>query len=113
LGTLAAVRAWVAVTPAPDEAPPEPRETAFLQEPPERLGPESGPAVPPESPPRLEAPADASEARNVTLSIGAIEVTVEEAAPVAPVPPPAPKPAEADDAAVRLRRHFYNGWGGP
>jgi len=112
--TLAVVRAWVAVTPAPDEAPLDAGETIVLPErAPEPQARPSAAAPRLASPSRFEAPPDAAEARNVTLSIGAIELTVEEPPPASAVaPPPAPSPVESEGAAVRLRRHYYNGWGG-
>jgi len=97
-----------------DEAPLDAGETIVLPErAPEPQARPSAAAPRLASPSRFEAPPDAAEARNVTLSIGAIELTVEEPPPASAVaPPPAPSPVESEGAAVRLRRHYYNGWGG-
>jgi hypothetical protein len=123
LETIAAVHAWVAAGPtpdggrdspaAPDSRPATAAGTAFdFTRPPEQE-PSARSGTPPDEAPRPPEPA----VQNVSLSIGAIELTVEApAGPPVPSPPPAApvraaEPA-ADGVAQRLRRHYVNWLGG-
>ena len=122
LETVAAVRAWAAAAPASaventtlanNSAAPPAIDAAIPSTPPGdrdwrpiRAEPSAGPVFKP-----------APDVQNLTLSIGAIELTVE--APQQPAAPaPAPRGPRAADASAEglsrlLRRHYVNWLGGP
>lgn len=119
--TLAAVRAWVAAGPSPEERHDR---VAPVQMPPS--APEivagsdqaAGVARPQERAVDAATPwrGDPAVAQQ-TLSIGTIELTIEAPPPVIPDAPPRTPPARSpapppDGAVQRLRRHYVSWWGG-
>lgn len=100
---LAAARRWVSATPLPGERP-APTESVHLAE--EYASFEAMP-VPGERIGRSRQPAAEVAHEEVRLSIGTLQVIVED--PAAQPPRPAPQPARSapvSDARARLRRHY-------
>lgn len=129
LRTLAAVRDWTASTPSPDERlaeTPGVGQEATLTADRGRDAPAEVVATPPEpslrpgpstrfpAPPPAPASDDA-DVVNLSVSIGAIELTIDGSQSPEPVPPGemAGAAPPVPDAAARMRRHFYRqpiGW---